>query len=42
MMHGLRADSDPVSGRILLDGRDIREINLSSLHEMTGLVAQDT
>ena len=42
MMHGLRADSDPVSGRILLDGRDIREINLRSLHEMTGLVAQDT
>jgi ABC-type multidrug transport system fused ATPase/permease subunit len=38
----MRADSDPVSGRILLDGRDIREINLRSLHEMTGLVAQDT
>ncbi len=33
---------DPDEGRILLDGTDIREISLSSLHERIALLEQDT
>ena len=42
IVHLLMRFYDPSSGRILLDGRDLKDINLRSLHEMTGLVAQDT
>ncbi|HUO51815.1 MAG TPA: ABC transporter transmembrane domain-containing protein [Gemmatimonadaceae bacterium] len=33
---------DPTSGRILLDGVDIREITLPSLRALTGIVSQET
>ncbi|HEY0970407.1 MAG TPA: ABC transporter ATP-binding protein [Gemmatimonadales bacterium] len=33
---------DPTSGRILLDGVDIREIRLPSLRSLIGIVSQDT
>lgn len=33
---------DPVAGRILLDGTDIREVNLTSLTEQIGMVTQET
>lgn len=33
---------DPTSGRILLDGQDIRYITLPSLREQIGMVTQDT
>ena len=33
---------EPTSGRILLDGRDTREITLPSLRSLTGIVSQDT
>ncbi len=33
---------EPTHGRILLDGRDIREITLDSLRALTGIVSQDT
>ena len=33
---------DPTSGRILLDGQDIRHVTLSSLREQIGIVTQDT
>ncbi len=33
---------DPTSGRILIDGRDIREVTLNSLREQIGIVLQDT
>lgn len=33
---------DPRAGRILLDGVDLRDINLVSLHQQTAIVAQDT
>jgi len=33
---------DPTSGRILLDGVDIREITLPSLRNLTGIVSQET
>jgi len=33
---------DPTTGRVLLDGRDITELNLKSLHDHMGLVSQDT
>jgi len=33
---------DPTSGRILLDGTDIREYTLESLHEHMALVSQET
>ncbi|MFL5560014.1 MAG: ABC transporter ATP-binding protein [Gemmatimonadaceae bacterium] len=33
---------EPTSGRILLDGRDIRDITLPSLRALTGIVSQDT
>ena len=34
--------SDPTSGQILIDGRDIREYDIHSLRERMGIVAQDT
>jgi subfamily B ATP-binding cassette protein MsbA len=33
---------EPTSGRILLDGRDTRDITLTSLRALTGIVSQDT
>ncbi|MDB4905848.1 MAG: transporter transrane region [Gemmatimonadetes bacterium] len=33
---------EPTAGRILLDGRDSREITLRSLRSLTGIVSQDT
>ena len=33
---------DPTEGRILIDGRDIREVSLRSLREQIGLVSQET
>ncbi|MBI3696190.1 MAG: ABC transporter ATP-binding protein, partial [Acidobacteria bacterium] len=33
---------DPTGGRILIDGRDIREVTVRSLREQIGLVTQDT
>ena len=33
---------EPVSGRILLDGVDTRELRLDSLRALTGIVSQDT
>lgn len=33
---------DPHQGRILIDGRDLREIDLSSLRGLLGIVTQDT
>ncbi len=33
---------DPTSGRILLDGVDLREIRLDALRALTGIVSQDT
>lgn len=33
---------DPTSGRILLDGVDLREIRLEALRALTGIVSQDT
>ncbi len=33
---------EPTSGRILLDGRDTREIALPALRALTGIVSQDT
>ena len=33
---------DPTSGRILLDGKDLREVTLSSLRGQIGLVPQET
>jgi ABC-type sugar transport system ATPase subunit len=33
---------DVTGGRILVDGRDIRDVQLRSLHSVMGLVAQDT
>jgi len=33
---------DPVGGRVLIDGRDVRELKLSSVREKIGIVAQDT
>jgi len=33
---------DPTSGRILIDGLDIREVNLTSLAENIGMVTQET
>ena len=40
MVHLLMRFYDPTAGRVLLDGRDLATINLRSLHEITGLVAQ--
>ncbi len=33
---------DPTEGRILLDGRDLRELSLDSLSEQIGMVTQET
>ena len=33
---------DPTSGRVLLDGQDVRNITLPSLREQIGMVTQDT
>ncbi|MEO8594740.1 MAG: ABC transporter ATP-binding protein [Candidatus Solibacter sp.] len=33
---------DPVAGSVRIDGRDVRDLDLSSLREQIGLVAQDT
>ena len=33
---------DPLEGRILIDGRDIREVTLNSLREQIGIVLQET
>jgi ATP-binding cassette, subfamily B, bacterial MsbA len=33
---------EPTSGRILLDGADLRDISLGALRAMTGIVSQDT
>lgn len=33
---------DPVSGRLLVDGHDVREVTLNSLRAQIGIVAQDT
>ena len=33
---------DPSEGRVLIDGRDIREVNLRSLREQIGIVTQQT
>ena len=33
---------DPTSGRVLIDGRDIRNVTVSSLREQIGIVLQDT
>ena len=33
---------DPTHGRILLDGRDIKEVTVNSLREQIGMVLQDT
>ena len=41
LIHLLLRFSDPGSGRILLDGHDIREFNLRSLRNQFGLVSQN-
>ncbi|HWR50211.1 MAG TPA: ABC transporter ATP-binding protein [Bryobacteraceae bacterium] len=33
---------DPTEGRVLIDGRDLRELDLKSVREKIGIVAQDT
>jgi ATP-binding cassette subfamily B protein len=33
---------DPTSGRVLLDGQDVRHVTLESLREQMGMVTQDT
>jgi ATP-binding cassette, subfamily B, bacterial MsbA len=33
---------DPTEGRIVVDGKDLRDYNLSSLHQAMGVVSQDT
>ena len=33
---------DPTAGRLLIDGRDIRDVTLNSLREQIGLVTQET
>ncbi|CAI5957509.1 unnamed protein product [Closterium sp. NIES-65] len=42
VVHLLMRFYDPVQGRIVMDGRDLRELNLRSVHAHMGLVAQDT
>jgi ATP-binding cassette subfamily B protein len=32
---------DPVSGRVLIGGKDIRDVTLTSLHDVVGVVTQD-
>jgi len=33
---------EPTSGRVLLDGRDVREIRLTALRQLIGIVSQET
>ena len=33
---------DPVNGRIYVDGRDVRDVQVKSLREQVGLVPQET
>ncbi|CAM6042906.1 unnamed protein product [Sphagnum compactum] len=42
IVHLLMRFYDPTQGRILLDGWDLRDLNLKSVHKQMGLVAQDT
>ena len=42
LVHLLLRFYDPRRGRILLDGVDLKDINLVSLHQSTAIVAQDT
>jgi ATP-binding cassette subfamily B protein len=42
LVHLLLRFYDPRRGRILLDGVDLRDLNLVSLHQQTAIVAQDT
>ncbi|MBV9610692.1 MAG: ABC transporter ATP-binding protein, partial [Acidobacteria bacterium] len=42
LVHLIPRFFDVTSGRILIDGRDIREITLSSLRSQIGIVTQDT
>jgi subfamily B ATP-binding cassette protein MsbA len=41
LLHLVPRFFDPASGRITVDGRDIRDVTLRSLREQMGLVAQD-
>ncbi len=42
LVHLLPRFFDVTSGRILIDGRDVREVTLSSLRSQIGIVTQDT
>jgi len=42
LVHLLMRFMDPQNGQVLLDGRDIRELDLTSLRRQIGLVAQST
>ncbi|CAK9235108.1 unnamed protein product [Sphagnum troendelagicum] len=42
IVHLLMRFYDPTRGRILLDGWDLRDLNLKSVHKHMGLVAQET
>lgn len=42
LVHMLLRFYDPRQGRITLDGNDLRDLNLASLHHHTAIVAQDT
>jgi ABC-type multidrug transport system fused ATPase/permease subunit len=42
IVHLLMRFYDPTHGRILLDGWDLRDLNLKSVHKHMGLVAQET
>ncbi|XP_024363403.1 ABC transporter B family member 25 isoform X2 [Physcomitrium patens] len=42
IVHLLMRFYDPTAGRILLDGWDLRDLNLKSVHQHMGLVAQET
>ena len=33
---------DPTAGRILIDGKDLRSLNLASVHRHIGVVSQET
>ena len=42
LVHLLMRFYDPTEGAIFLDGHRLTDLNLRSLHDLTGLVAQDT
>lgn len=42
IVHLLMRYYDPTRGRILLDGWDLKDLNLKSVHKHMGLVAQET